>query len=46
VREGIWKGIGTDIIYAREDLWKNKKECRTRVPLLLVCAFMTCMGQI
>jgi len=31
VREGIWKGIGTDIIYAREDLWKNRKECRTRV---------------
>jgi hypothetical protein len=31
VREGIWKGIGTDIIYAREDLWKNRKECGARV---------------
>jgi hypothetical protein len=31
VREGILKGIGKDIVYARGDLWKNTKECGTRI---------------
>jgi hypothetical protein len=31
MREGIWKGIGTDIVHAREDLWKNRKECGARI---------------
>lgn len=32
MREGISKGGGRDIIDAREDLWKNTKKCRARVP--------------
>jgi hypothetical protein len=31
VREVISKGIGRDILYARGDLWKNTKECGTRI---------------
>jgi hypothetical protein len=31
MREDISKGVGRDITYAREYLWKNTKECGARV---------------